>query len=147
MSNPPSSSPALRVDEQTVEEMRHHVRRYLIVGVALAIGTVLTVWASLINFGSREINIVVALSIAACSNKSIGDPRSLTKALRVMSLALIDRTPVSDKNITSRSPMFLTLKGATVPMFSNVCESCHFVGSASTIQIRITSREKNTNRP
>ncbi|MGA2175733.1 MAG: cytochrome C oxidase subunit IV family protein [Verrucomicrobiota bacterium] len=66
MSNPPSSSPALRVDEQTVEEMRHHVRRYLIVGVALAIGTGLTVWASLFNFGSREINIVVALMIASC---------------------------------------------------------------------------------
>jgi hypothetical protein len=44
--------------------MRHHIRRYLIVGVALAIGTALTVWASLINFGSREINIVVALIIA-----------------------------------------------------------------------------------
>ena len=66
MSNPPSSSPALRVDGQTVEEMRHHVRRYLIVGVALAIGTGLTVWASLFNFGSREINIVVALMIASC---------------------------------------------------------------------------------
>jgi caa(3)-type oxidase subunit IV len=66
MSNPPSSSPALRVDEQTVEEMRHHVRRYLIVGVALAIGTGLTVWDSLFNFGSREINIVVALMIASC---------------------------------------------------------------------------------
>ncbi len=41
------------------------MRRYLIVGVALAIGTGLTVWASLINFGSREINIVVALVIAS----------------------------------------------------------------------------------
>jgi cytochrome c oxidase subunit 4 len=64
MSEHPSSTPALHVDEHTVEEMRHHVRRYLIVGVALAIGTGLTVWASLINFGSREINIVVALLIA-----------------------------------------------------------------------------------
>jgi cytochrome c oxidase subunit IV len=64
MSNNPSPSTALHVDEHTVEEMRHHIRRYLIVGVALAIGTVLTVWASLINFGSREINIVVALLIA-----------------------------------------------------------------------------------
>jgi cytochrome c oxidase subunit 4 len=64
MSNDPSTTPALHVDEHTVEEMRHHIRRYLIVGVALAIGTALTVWASLINFGSREINIVVALIIA-----------------------------------------------------------------------------------
>jgi cytochrome c oxidase subunit IV len=65
MSNNPSSTQALHVDEHTVEEMRHHIRRYLIVGVALAIGTGLTVWASLINFGSYEINIVVALIIAS----------------------------------------------------------------------------------
>jgi cytochrome c oxidase subunit 4 len=64
MSDHPSTSQALHVDEHTVEEMRHHIRRYLIVGVALAIGTALTVWASLINFGSIEINIVVALIIA-----------------------------------------------------------------------------------
>ena len=63
--NPSSTTQSLHVDEHTVEEMRHHIRRYLIVGVALAIGTALTVWASLINFGSREINIVVALVIAS----------------------------------------------------------------------------------
>jgi cytochrome c oxidase subunit IV len=64
MSDHPTSTQTLHVDEHTVEEMHHHIRRYLIVGVALAIGTALTVWASLINFGSREINIVVALIIA-----------------------------------------------------------------------------------
>jgi cytochrome c oxidase subunit 4 len=36
----------------------------MIIGAALMAGTVLTVWASLIDFGSREINIVVALLIA-----------------------------------------------------------------------------------
>ncbi len=51
--------------------MRHHIRRYLIVGVALAIGTVLTVWASLFDFGSREINIVVALIIAGCKGSLV----------------------------------------------------------------------------
>jgi cytochrome c oxidase subunit IV len=65
MSDHPSSPPALHVDEHTIQEMHHHMRRYLIVGVALAIGTALTVWASLINFGSREINVVVALIIAS----------------------------------------------------------------------------------
>jgi caa(3)-type oxidase subunit IV len=40
------------------------MRRYLIIGVALMIGTGMTVWASLIDFGSREINIVAALIIA-----------------------------------------------------------------------------------
>ena len=42
----------------------NHVRRYLIVFFALIIGTAFTVWASYINFGSREINIVIALVIA-----------------------------------------------------------------------------------
>ncbi len=65
MSNPPSPTPPPRADERTIEEMRRHIRRYVIVGVALAIGTGLTVWASLINFGSREINIVAALVIAS----------------------------------------------------------------------------------
>ena len=65
MSEHSSSTPTLHVDEHTIEEMRHHIRRYLLVGFALAIGTGLTVWASLINFGSREINIVVALVIAS----------------------------------------------------------------------------------
>jgi caa(3)-type oxidase subunit IV len=65
MNNPPSATEALHVDEHTVEEMHHHMRRYKIVGVALAIGTGLTVWASLIDFGSREINIVAALTIAS----------------------------------------------------------------------------------
>jgi caa(3)-type oxidase subunit IV len=65
MSDHPPSTTALHVDEHTIHEMQHHIRRYLIVGLALAIGTGLTVWASLINFGSREINIVVALLIAS----------------------------------------------------------------------------------
>jgi cytochrome c oxidase subunit IV len=71
MSDHSSSSPALHVDEHTIQEMRHHIRRYLIVGVALAIGTVLTVWASLIDFGSYEINIVVALIIATAKGSLV----------------------------------------------------------------------------
>jgi len=41
------------------------MRTYAIVGVALMIGTGLTVWASYINFHSRETNILVALIIAS----------------------------------------------------------------------------------
>ena len=40
------------------------IRTYLIIGAALIIGTLLTVWASYIDFGSATINIVVALAIA-----------------------------------------------------------------------------------
>jgi cytochrome c oxidase subunit IV len=64
MSHASPSAPAAHADEHSIEEARQHVRRYLIIGVALMVGTGLTVWASLINFGSREINIVVALIIA-----------------------------------------------------------------------------------
>ena len=49
----------------SVEEAKRHKRTYAIVGVALMIGTALTVWASYINFQSRETNILVALIIAS----------------------------------------------------------------------------------
>ncbi|MGO8837098.1 MAG: cytochrome C oxidase subunit IV family protein [Limisphaerales bacterium] len=42
----------------------HSVRGYIFVFIALLAGTVLTVWASFIHFGSQEINIAVALTIA-----------------------------------------------------------------------------------
>src|SRR6185312_9085443 len=48
------------------DHIAHHVRRYLIVFVALIIGTILTVLASYIHFPSREINVAVALLIASC---------------------------------------------------------------------------------
>jgi caa(3)-type oxidase subunit IV len=48
----------------SVEEARKHMRGYAIVGVALMIGTALTVWASYIDFHSRQINIIAALVIA-----------------------------------------------------------------------------------
>jgi caa(3)-type oxidase subunit IV len=60
------SASAVHPDEHSIEAVRKHMRQYLIVGVALLIGTILTVWASLINFGSRKINIIVALFIASC---------------------------------------------------------------------------------
>jgi cytochrome c oxidase subunit IV len=60
-----TSAVAGAVDEHSIEDVRKHVRTYLIIGVALMAGTVLTVWASLINFGSREINIAIALLIAS----------------------------------------------------------------------------------
>jgi len=43
-----------------------HIRRYVLVFIALLVGTGFTVWASFIHFGSREINIAIALVIASC---------------------------------------------------------------------------------
>jgi cytochrome c oxidase subunit 4 len=48
------------------DNIAHHVRRYLYVFFALIVGTIFTVWASYIQFPSREINIAVALVIASC---------------------------------------------------------------------------------
>jgi caa(3)-type oxidase subunit IV len=57
--NPASSAPPA-VDEH----FHHHVRRYLFVFYALLFGTLITVGASFIPWGNREINIAVALFIA-----------------------------------------------------------------------------------
>ena len=66
MSDPLHPSPATgAADEHSIEDVRKHVRTYLIIGVALMLGTFLTVWASLIDFGSREYNIAIALLIAS----------------------------------------------------------------------------------
>ncbi len=46
------------------DDFAHHVRRYLFVFYALIFGTLVTVGASYIPFGNREINIGVALFIA-----------------------------------------------------------------------------------
>jgi cytochrome c oxidase subunit IV len=65
MNQSQDSTQTAHADQHSIEDVQRHVRTYLIIGVALMIGTILTVWASLIDFGSREINIVVALLIAS----------------------------------------------------------------------------------
>jgi len=52
------------------EDFKRHVRRYLYVFYALIFGTLVTVGASYIPFGNREINIAVALFIA-CGKASL----------------------------------------------------------------------------
>ena len=49
---------------ESPEEFAHHVRRYLFVFYALIAGTIITVLASYIPWGNREVNIGVALAIA-----------------------------------------------------------------------------------
>ncbi|MEW6160618.1 MAG: cytochrome C oxidase subunit IV family protein [Verrucomicrobiota bacterium] len=52
------------MSHHTPEEIKAEVRRYLLVFGALLVGTILTVWASYIHFGSTKINVTVALIIA-----------------------------------------------------------------------------------
>jgi cytochrome c oxidase subunit 4 len=54
------------MDSHSPEHFSHHVRRYLYVFYALLFGTIITVLASYIPWGNREINIGVALFIAIC---------------------------------------------------------------------------------
>jgi caa(3)-type oxidase subunit IV len=51
-------------DAHSSDHFSHHVRRYIIVFVALLVGTVVTVLASFIPFPHRALNIGVALLIA-----------------------------------------------------------------------------------
>ena len=48
----------------SAHDVSKEVRKYLIVFGALLLGTILTVWASYINFGTPGANIIVALVIA-----------------------------------------------------------------------------------
>src|SRR5579859_1383065 len=59
-----SSSHSTPAAHAADDHFSHHVRRYLFVFYALIFGTIITVLASYIPFGNREINIAVALFIA-----------------------------------------------------------------------------------
>lgn len=52
-------------DHSTPEAIKKAVRTYMFVGAALLVGTILTVWASYIHFGSNAWNVTVALIIAS----------------------------------------------------------------------------------
>ncbi len=54
------------MNAQAHDHFAQHVRRYLYVFYALLFGTLITVGASYIPFGNREVNIAVALFIAIC---------------------------------------------------------------------------------
>ncbi len=58
-------------DHSSPEHIKKTVRTYLIIGGALLVGTVLTVWASYIDFGSVAWNITVALIIATVKSSLV----------------------------------------------------------------------------
>src|SRR3954471_155601 len=68
----PAITPSHGHGEVHDDHVAHHVRRYIWVFIALLIGTGFTVWASYIHFGSREINIAVALVIASVKAFLVG---------------------------------------------------------------------------
>jgi cytochrome c oxidase subunit IV len=58
-------------DHSSPEHIKKTVRTYLIIGLALLVGTILTVWASYIDFGSPAWNITVALIIATVKSSLV----------------------------------------------------------------------------
>ena len=52
-------------DHSSPAAIKKAIRTYLIIGATLIVGTVLTLWASYIHFGSNAWNITVALIIAS----------------------------------------------------------------------------------
>jgi cytochrome c oxidase subunit 4 len=54
------------MSDHSADHFSQHIRRYLFVFYALLFGTIITVGASYIPFGNREVNIAVALFIAIC---------------------------------------------------------------------------------
>jgi cytochrome c oxidase subunit IV len=54
------------MSDHSADHLSQHIRRYLFVFYALIFGTIVTVGASYIPFGNREVNIAVALFIAIC---------------------------------------------------------------------------------
>ena len=51
-------------DEHGAHNVAKHVRKYLLVGLTLVAFTGITVWLSYVDFGSRKMNITVAMLVA-----------------------------------------------------------------------------------
>ena len=51
-------------DNHSAEEFKHHVRRYILVFVALIVGTIVTVAASYLPIDSVALTVAIALFIA-----------------------------------------------------------------------------------
>jgi cytochrome c oxidase subunit 4 len=50
--------------ERELQDVKRRVRRHLLIAVALAAGTVTTIWTSQTDFGSFSLNVAMTLGIA-----------------------------------------------------------------------------------
>jgi caa(3)-type oxidase subunit IV len=53
------------IKEDELQDVKKHVRQHIIIAVALAIGSITTIWTSQTNFGSFSVNVAMTLAIAA----------------------------------------------------------------------------------
>jgi caa(3)-type oxidase subunit IV len=54
-----------QTSEQELQDVKKHVRRHIVIAVALAVGSVTTIWTSQTNFGSFSLNVAATLAIAS----------------------------------------------------------------------------------
>src|SRR2546430_11785291 len=64
MNNPPDISQAPSEQEESAQNVKKHVRGYLMVGPTLLAFTAITVALSYVNFGAPKANIAVAMLVA-----------------------------------------------------------------------------------
>jgi heme/copper-type cytochrome/quinol oxidase subunit 4 len=60
MSAPGNSS----TREQDMDDVKRHVRQHIIIAVALAIGSLTTIWTSQTHFGNFAVNVAMTLLVA-----------------------------------------------------------------------------------
>lgn len=61
-----SSKPAATASEKDTEDVKRHVRQHILIAVALALGTITTIWTSQTHFlNSFALNVSLTLLIAA----------------------------------------------------------------------------------
>jgi cytochrome c oxidase subunit 4 len=50
--------------DQELQDVKRHVRHHMMIAVAIAAGTLMTLWTSQTNFGSFSLNVAMTLIIA-----------------------------------------------------------------------------------
>jgi len=54
-----------KTPEQDLQDVKRHVQQHIIIAIAVAVGTLTTLWTSQTNFGSFSLNVAITLGIAA----------------------------------------------------------------------------------
>jgi caa(3)-type oxidase subunit IV len=56
--------PGGQTSEKDLDDVRRHVRQHVIIAVGIALGTLLTIVTSQVNFGSSALNIGLTIAVA-----------------------------------------------------------------------------------
>jgi heme/copper-type cytochrome/quinol oxidase subunit 4 len=59
------SNATSNVSHEDAENVKRHVRQHIMIAIALAIGTLTTLWTSQTHFGPFAVNVIITLGIAS----------------------------------------------------------------------------------